>query len=364
MPAPAMRQVDRVPVAAAPERAWDVARTIDVYRLPLARALFELRTLPERLFARRRGGPRTPSPRARIDDMAGAQSGFQILAEDVGHEVVVGAIGKVWKPSIEFIRVPPAKYAAFEQPGFVKVAWCIRVDPRLGGGSWITVDVRVGATDGVSLAKFERYWTLIGPFSHWIRRSILGILTRELGRVTEEARPLPGDEVLGQTKLQTTHATTIEAPPEQVWPWLLQMGCLRAGWYSFDRLDNGGIPSANHIVPELQALEVGDMIPADPKHAGDFGVLRLDRGHALVIGSPELLPGVPRPKNAPPWRSSWAFVIEPIGADATRLTVRLRADYRPSARMTLIKTVMATLHQVMERRQLRNIRRRVEAAAT
>ena len=81
IPAPAMRQVDRVPVAAAPERAWDVARTIDVYRLPLARALFELRTLPERLFARRRGGPRKPAPRARIDDMAGPQSGFQILAE-------------------------------------------------------------------------------------------------------------------------------------------------------------------------------------------------------------------------------------------------------------------------------------------
>jgi hypothetical protein len=186
MPAPALRQVDCVAVATTPKRAWEVARTMDMYRIPLARALFQLRTLPERLLAGRRDRPRRPAPTARIDDIAGAASGFQILAEETGREVVIGAIGKVWKPSIEFVRVPPAEYAAFDQPGFVKVTWCVRVDARRGGGSWITVDVRVSATDRASLAKFQRYWTLIGPFSHWIRRSLLRLLSRELGTVDEE----------------------------------------------------------------------------------------------------------------------------------------------------------------------------------
>ena len=103
------------------------------------------------------------------------------------------------------------------------------------------------------------------------------MLVEELGDVpADSTRPLPGDKLLPNARVHKTHATTIEAAVDHVWPWLLQMGARRAGWYSFDFLDNGGVPSADHIIPELQSLSVGDIIPALPKSSGGFAVLSLD----------------------------------------------------------------------------------------
>ncbi len=68
---------------------------------------------------------------------------------------------------------------------------------------------------------------------------------------------MPGDKLLPQAQFKATRAITIAAPPEAVWPWLVQVGCLRAGWYSNDLLDNLGHPSATTILPQLQHLEVG-----------------------------------------------------------------------------------------------------------
>ncbi len=80
----------------------------------------------------------------------------------------------------------------------------------------------------------------------------------------EVARAMSGDEVVKQPTFNATRAVTIQARPEEIWPWLVQIGCKRAGWYSYDWIDNLGIPSANRIVPELQHLEVGDLIPFSP----------------------------------------------------------------------------------------------------
>ena len=65
-------------------------------------------------------------------------------------------------------------------------------------------------------------------------------------------RPLPGDELVADANGRWNHAVTIRARPAEIWPWLVQMGCRRAGWYSYDGLDNGGVRSAARIVPELQ----------------------------------------------------------------------------------------------------------------
>ena len=77
----------------------------------------------------------------------------------------------------------------------------------------------------------------------------------DLCRATpEEAhRPLPGDEVIPHPIGSQTHAITIDMPPDQVWPWLVQMGCGRAGWYSYDLLDNGGRPSKEQEKEEVRA---------------------------------------------------------------------------------------------------------------
>jgi hypothetical protein len=80
----------------------------------------------------------------------------------------------------------------------------------------------------------------------------------------EAGRPRPGDDLGPGPGLCWTHGITISARPSEIWPWLIQMGCRRAGWYSYDGLDNGGVASASRVVPELQRVAVGDIFPMTP----------------------------------------------------------------------------------------------------
>jgi hypothetical protein len=363
MPRASLHEVDHVAVAADPSTVWLTVRAFDFYRIRWARALFRLRTLPERLFARLQRKPLPPDRTARIDDITG-NTGFVILGEEAGREVVVGSVGKWWQPRIEFARVAPAEFADFALPGYGKLAWSLRVDPRPDGGSWITFDLRVGATDKVALARFRRYWMLIGRFSHALRHGLLRAYAKELGASTpfDDRRTLPGDELLPTVNRQRTHAITIEAPPAKVWPWLVQMGCQRAGFYSLDRLDNAGVPSAERIIAELQHIAIGDVIPWRPTGPDGFSVLRVEAERLLLLGSPG---PHQQPSRPPPYAMTWAFVLDPVGASATRLTVRVRGIYDGDqpirARMTAGLTLLA--HEIMERAQLDGIKRRAETHA-
>src|SRR4249920_241002 len=78
----------------------------------------------------------------------------------------------------------------------------------------------------------------------------------------EKRRPLPGDTIVSEPMFSVTHAITIDAPIKRVWPWLAQMGSDRAGWYSWDAIDNGAQPSALSLVPALQSIAPGDVMPA------------------------------------------------------------------------------------------------------
>ena len=154
---------------------------------------------------------------------------------------------------------------------------------------------------------------------------------------------------------QLTHAITISRAKAEVWPWLVQMGASpRAGWYSYDRLDNAGRPSARRIIPSLQHIVVGTLFPALPGRGDGFTVLQINAGEHLVIGweSPE---GTPM--------TTWAFVLEDAGPSTTRLIVRSRASRRypflglpPIIGMPIIRAV----HFVMQRKQLLGIAERVE----
>src|SRR5690349_11911176 len=111
----------------------------------------------------------------------------------------------------------------------------------------------------------------------------------------ERRRSLPGDALCVNPHIVTTHAITIDAPPEHVWPWLVQMGWGRGQWYTarwVDRLlfpDNG--PSADRLVPEWQRLEPGDRVLDGPPAAHCAFVVRLlEREHHLVLHSTEHLP--------------------------------------------------------------------------
>lgn len=176
---------------------------------------------------------------------------------------------------------------------------------------------------------------------------------------SERARSLPGDELLATTVGSLTHAITIRRPPRDVWPWLLQMGAGRAGWYSYDVVDNGGRPSTERIVPELQHLDVGSILPAMPGVTEGFTVLQIDPERSLVIG------WLPLPGAAP--LMTWAFVLEPTALRSTRLIVRARgaADYRPPFGLPhwTIDTLVPWGHAVMQRRQLIGIAERAERSA-
>lgn len=360
MPRPWLREVDHIAVAADPAAAWAAVRSFDLYRVSWIRALFALRVLPDRVSARLHGRELPFATAGRIDDIARAGSGFTILAEVGQREIVVGSIGKFWQSAIHFAMVTPEHFREFDREGFGKLAWSLSVDPRIGGGSWISFDLRVDATDRASLEKLTRYWRLIGRFSRAIRRTSLRTYEHELGKLPEDVRRLPGDELLATAKAQRTHAITIEASPKQVWPWLVQMGCRRAGFYSIDRLDNSGLPSAERIIPALQHLAVGDVIPASPDGPGGFSVLHLDPARSLVLGSPELGPELGTRTDGS-LKMTWAFVLDPIGDAATRLIVRVRGDYPPNLRSRLAAIKRAVQHEVMERVQLRHLKQRAES---
>ena len=96
----------------------------------------------------------------------------------------------------------------------------------------------------------------------------------------ERTRGLPGDELIAEPIGTLTHAITIRRPAREVWPWLVQMGAgSRAGWYSYDIIDNGRQRSAGRIVAELQHIGVGTLFPAVPGATDGFHVLA-DRDRA------------------------------------------------------------------------------------
>lgn len=363
VPSPRVHEVDRIAVATDPSLTWTAVRAIDLYQLRFVRGLFAMRELPELARAWWRGEPAAGVPRSmHLDDIVANGSGFRRLLEIPGRAFVVGSIGKFWQPNIDFADVDPADFAAFDEPGWGKLAWSLEVNPRSGGGSWISVDLHVGATSDDAWASFTPYWLLIGRFSRLIRLGTLRVARRDLGRAPlDSKRRLPGDDILPNARVQWTHAVTVEAPIASTWPWLAQMGCRRGGWYSIDALDNGGVPSADRIVPELQTVAAGDLWPARPEGDGSFAVLAVDPGSSLVLGTPSLLPGAQ--KGNEPYRTTWSFVVDPVGDDATRLITRLRADYEPSPTTTLMRAFFYPAHSVMTFEQLRHIKQRAEGLA-
>lgn len=190
----------------------------------------------------------------------------------------------------------------------------------------------------------------------------------------EKRRPLPGDGMVPNPIFTSTHAVTIDAPREDVWPWIAQMGGGRAGWYSWDSIDNGGTPSSTSIVPALQAVSPGDVIPAVPGATDAFVVAAVEPPRDLVLTVPDGHGG-----NA----VVWEHFLEPLDGGRTRLIVRGRASShwldlaraKPPAgqRRSFIDRAYAVLamlprplligfatlgHRIMEARHLRGIRRR------
>lgn len=155
---------------------------------------------------------------------------------------------------------------------------------------------------------------------------------------------LPGDELVPDAS-STTRAVAVAAPPEAVWPWLVQIGWGKAGWYSYDWIDNDGHPSADGIVAEWQDLAVGDPIPMTPDVG--FVVQQLDPPHDLVALSDD-------------GSTSWCLHLEPDG-DGSRLISRFRnhTPFTPASALWLLVSDPGVF--IMERKMLLGIAARAEA---
>ena len=176
----------------------------------------------------------------------------------------------------------------------------------------------------------------------------------------ERAMTLPGDEFVPVANYRIDHAITIDAPREAVWPWLIQIGQDRGGFYSYTKLENAvgaQITNANSIVREWQTRRVGELVPTVPENylGGIFGrlgckVLQVIPGQALVL-------------------EGWgAFVLVPINTNQTRMIVRTRAEAHPTlsgvATAPFRVLVYEPAHLIMERGMLRGIKRRAEQSQT
>ncbi len=184
----------------------------------------------------------------------------------------------------------------------------------------------------------------------------------------EKQQNLPGDTLLPRIDRRITYAVTIDSPPSRVWPWLVQMGCDRGGWYSFDEVDNGGHPSADRIHPEWQHLEIGDHLAGSPSDApgSGFEVSEIHPNQSLVLTSANELPGfVPVEKDKPLpkyfWKITWCFFLQPWGDRQTRLIVRNNLFLRPRWLLfPLVWLIAGPIHFLMERKQLKEIKARCE----
>jgi hypothetical protein len=187
------------------------------------------------------------------------------------------------------------------------------------------------------------------------------------GATAEELRrALPGDELVKHPKLGYTRAITIDAPPEAVWPWLVQIGQGRGGFYSFDALENlvgCDIHSAESIRPELQELQIGDRIRARPQDHPSWVVVDLEvPRHLVLVGAdPSTRRAPPVVEEPPPdyVGTTWQWVLEPLdGGARTRLIVRQRLTYGEG--QALLWHLVEPFNFVMERRMLHGLKRRAE----
>src|SRR5258708_36474224 len=121
---------------------------------------------------------------------------------------------------------------------------------------------------------------LLGVYLRFIRPWQLrwGATNEEVGRA------MPGDEVVKHPSFNATRAVTIQARPEEIWPWLVQIGITRAGWYSYDWLDNLGKPRGQHILTQLQHVATGDLLPITPDGNQDRWVKEFETNNGLLWG--------------------------------------------------------------------------------
>jgi hypothetical protein len=191
----------------------------------------------------------------------------------------------------------------------------------------------------------------------------------------ETEAALAGDELIPDPMATETRGVTIDAPVSQVWPWLVQMGFGRAGWYSFDSMDRRN-KSADSILPEFQELKPGEILPI--YQGGGFEVRTVDPEKALVlftntaameqqaedaglVTEEQLEEAKSRGRGPhPEFSASWAFILNPTEDGQTRLIERFRVKTQNEQANAVMQELMSTGIVLMARKQMLGIKERAE----
>lgn len=166
MPAPEVIEHHRIRIAAPAAVVLTTAKGMDVLQSRIIRAIFKARELALR------GRPDTREHPAAL--LAQMQSiGWVVLAERAGREIVLGAVTRPWDPEPEFRSVPAGEYAAFREPGYVKILWTLRAEPLGDHESMFHTETRVATTNLEARAQFRAYWSFVAPGVELIRLAML-----------------------------------------------------------------------------------------------------------------------------------------------------------------------------------------------
>jgi hypothetical protein len=184
------------------------------------------------------------------------------------------------------------------------------------------------------------------------------------GATDEEiGKSWPGDELSPNPASEATRAITVQAPADAVWPWLVQIGQDRGGFYSYTWLENlfgARMRNADRILSQGQSRQVGDTVWMTPRERyqgkGCARVARLEPGRAIVMVSPDDYKAVEKNGIAP--HGTWALILDPLDERSTRLIVRSRSGAKEGPFRFL---VFDPAHFIMERKMMLGIRRRAEA---
>ena len=171
MPEYEISERHHVNVDAPADITFSTACAMDLQDSRIVRAIFKAREL----LLRGKAGEE-PLPRGLL-----AQSealGWTILAEIPGREIVMGSVTQPWKGNVRFVGLAPDEFAAFHEPGYVKIAWTLRADSVGPTKSVFRTETRVVCTDAAARAKFRRYWSFLSPGIILIRRLSLGPLKK------------------------------------------------------------------------------------------------------------------------------------------------------------------------------------------
>lgn len=162
-------------VSAPADQTFAAAKEISFQRSPAIRAIFALRSIPSRV----KGTPQQSDDRGILEQTLSL--GWGVLAEEPGRKIVMGAVTQPWKADVVFRALPPEAFAAFSEPGYVKIAWTLVVEPTGSSDSVFRTETRAIATDADSRARFRRYWAFLSPGILLIRYEMLRLLGNEAG---------------------------------------------------------------------------------------------------------------------------------------------------------------------------------------